>query len=138
MIRYTLQCHQNHRFDSWFQSAVAWDKLHAGGHLACAICGSAKVDKVLMVPAVQNAPAPGPLTQPAGPAEQALAEMRRRIETESDYVGMSFVAQARAMHKGAIPERSIYGEARPDEARALIEDGIPVAPLPFLPRRKAN
>jgi len=64
--------------------------------------------------------------------------LRRKIEAESDYVGMSFAAEARAMHDGEIDSRPIYGEAKPEEARALIEDGIPVAPLPFLPRRKAN
>ena len=42
------------------------------------------------------------------------------------------------MHDGLVPERAIHGEARPDEARRLIEDGIPVAPLPFLPKRQAN
>lgn len=141
MIRYTLSCGDGHRFDSWFQSAEAYDKLRTAGMVACAVCGGTAVDKALMAPAVVAAapePAPGPLTQPASPAEQALAELRRRIEAESEYVGLSFAAEARAMHAGERPERSIWGEARPDEARALIEDGVPVAPLPFLPKRQAN
>lgn len=140
MIRYTLTCDGGHRFDSWFQSAEAHDKLHAAGMIACAVCGSTAVEKALMAPAVQTpAPVPeGPLTQPAGVAEQMLADLRRRIEAESDYVGLSFAAEARAMHEGRAPERSIWGEARPDEARALIEDGIPVAPLPFIPKTRTN
>jgi hypothetical protein len=134
MIRFSLKCDAGHRFDSWFQSAEAFDRLSASGMLACAICGSAAVEKALMAPQVQNARAD---TAPH-PAEQALAELRRRIEETADYVGPRFASEARDMHDGVVPERAIYGEARPDEARRLIEDGIPVAPLPFTPRRKSN
>jgi hypothetical protein len=51
---------------------------------------------------------------------------------------MSFAAEARAMHLGEAPERPIHGEARLDEARALVDEGVPVAPLPFLPRNRTN
>jgi hypothetical protein len=78
------------------------------------------------------------LSQPDNPQEQALADLRRKIEANSDYVGMNFAQEARAMHDGDAPVRSIYGEARIDEARKLIEEGVPVAPLPFVPGRKAN
>ena len=141
MIRFTLKCAEGHRFDSWFASAEAYDKLRAAGMVGCAVCGATAVEKALMSPQVRparKAEAARPLSAPASPAEQALAELRRRIETESDYVGLNFAAEARAMHEGAAPERSIYGEARPDEARRLLEDGIPVAPLPFVPGRKSN
>lgn len=147
MIQYALKCDQGHSFDSWFQSAGAYDKLAASGMISCAICGSEQVDKAIMTPRVRPArsatakdapPAPGALSQPASPAEQALTEMRRHVEENSDYVGMNFATEARAMHDGDSPERAIYGEARIDEARALLEDGIPVAPLPFRPQRKTN
>ncbi|MDK3073299.1 DUF1178 family protein [Sedimentitalea sp. JM2-8] len=139
MIQYALKCAEGHSFDSWFQSAEAFDKLSASGMISCAVCGGGKVEKAIMAPRV-SAPreARGPLTQPASPAEQALAELRRRIEKTSDYVGADFVTEARAMHEGEAPERSIHGEARLDEARKLLEDGVPVAPLPFLPNRKTN
>ncbi len=144
MIRYTLTCANDHGFESWFQSAEAFDRLAAAGHVACATCGSTDIAKTLMAPAVRPARAAaasgeaGPLSAPRTQAEAALAEIRRRIEANSDYVGLNFAAEARAMHEGTIPERSIYGEAWPDDARRLVEDGIPVAPLPFLPARKAN
>jgi hypothetical protein len=141
MIRYALTCDRDHAFESWFQSATAWDRLSAAGHVACAVCGSTTVTKALMAPAVQQQakpPEPAALTGPRNDAEQALAALRARIEAESDYVGLSFASQARAMHLGDMPERPIHGEARPDEARALLEDGVPIAPLPFLPRAKAN
>lgn len=156
MIRYTLTCARGHGFDSWFQSAAAFDSLSAAGQLACPACGDTTVEKTLMAPAVTPARKAGAgagdaagrmsaersgrpdLSSPASEMEKAIAEMRRKIEAESDYVGMNFVAEARAMHQGDAPERSIYGEARPEEARQLLEDGVPVAPLPFLPARKAN
>ncbi len=144
MISYTLQCAHNHTFDSWFQSAAAFDTLQQSQHLACPVCGSSQIEKSLMAPAVRPArsaagsePKPN-LKEPGTDLEQALAAMRRQVEENSEYVGMNFVTEARAMHDGDAPERSIYGEARPDEARKLIEDGVPVAPLPFLPARKVN
>ncbi len=88
--------------------------------------------------ASQNAPVATPPSPPE--LEQAIAQMRAKVEAESDYVGDSFAKEARAIHLGdAPPDRSIYGEAKPDEARALIEDGVPVLPpLPFRPTRKSN
>lgn len=139
MIRYTLKCAKGHDFDSWFQSAAAFDKLVAAGHLACAICGETGVEKALMAPAVAHGDAPRPdLSAPHSPVEAAMAELRRQVEANSEYVGLGFAAEARAMHEGTTPARSIYGEAKPEEARKLLEDGVPVAPLPFLPDRKAN
>lgn len=141
MIRYDLKCDKGHDFDSWFQSAEAYEALRKAGHVACAICGSTGVDKLLMAPAVRPARKAGEkpkLQEPQNDVQAAMAEMRRQIEANSDYVGLNFASEARAMHEGTIDERSIYGEAKPEEARALLEDGIPVAPLPFMPKRQAN
>lgn len=144
MIRYSLRCTKEHDFDSWFQSAAAFDGLRMAGHVACPVCGDHVVEKTMMAPAVRPArKAPGQtdkpkLREPQNETEAAFAEMRKHIEANSDYVGVNFVAEARRMHSGEIDERSIYGEAKPEEAQALIQDGINVAPLPFLPARKAN
>lgn len=143
MIQYALKCAKGHSFDSWFQSAAAYDKLAAAGMVSCAVCGTPDVSKAIMAPRVgksapDTAAASKPLSQPASPAEQALAELRRRVEKDADYVGRKFAREARAMHDGDAPARPIWGEARADEARALIEDGVPVAPLPFTPSRKTN
>jgi hypothetical protein len=94
-----------------------------------------------MAPAVRPARKAGDkpkLKEPASDLEAAMAEMRRQIEANSDYVGLNFAAEARRMHEGEIDERAIHGEAKAEDARALLEDGIPVAPLPFLPKRQAN
>ena len=135
MIRYSMTCDKGHSFDGWFQSAAGFEALHSGGLVSCALCGSAQVTKSLMAPAVVSDKAATPLSAPVTPAETALAALRRKVEENSEYVGMSFAAEARAIHDGDAPERSIYGETRPDEAMALIADGIPVAPLPFMPKR---
>ena len=148
MIRFGLTCDRDHRFDSWFQSGPAFDALVAKHKVECPICGSPRVAKSLMAPSVQHgdtatalsttAPTTRPLDAPATDLEQALAALRRQVEDNSEYVGMNFALEARAIHDGDAPARSIYGEARADEARKLIEDGVPVAPLPFVPARRTN
>jgi hypothetical protein len=141
MIRYALKCDREHGFESWFQSAEAFDKVVAAGLVACPDCGSTAVGKALMAPEVRpsrKGEEARPLSTPLDDRERALAELRRRIEEDSEYVGLNFTAEARAIHAGEAPERSIWGEARIDEARSLIEDGIPVAPLPFRPRSRSN
>jgi hypothetical protein len=145
MIRFSLRCDQDHSFESWFQSADGFDKLKAAGMVACTICGSTAVEKALMAPVVRaqsgetdSGSKPAPLSAPKTEVEQAIAALRKHLEANSDYVGMNFAAEARAMHEGATPERAIHGEAKAEDARALIEEGIPVAPLPFLPPRKTN
>ena len=83
-------------------------------------------------------PAAGQIAERLGELEQALAALRRQVEENSEYVGGNFAAEARRIHDGDAPERAIYGEAKPDEARKLVEDGVQIAPLPFVPRRKTN
>ena len=135
MIRFSLRCDQAHRFDSWFGSSADFDRLLGAGLVACAVCGSSDIAKDLMAPAVAGAAPEPTLSGPPSPAEQALAELRRRIEAQSEDVGRNFAREARRIHEGLAPERAIIGEARPAEARALIEDGIPVAPLPWWSRK---
>ena len=139
MIRYTLSCDREHRFESWFASAAAYDRLADAGQISCAVCGSGAVRKALMAPEVRPTDkAGGDLARPASEVERKIAALREKVERESDYVGLSFAAEARAMHEGEKEHRPIYGEARLDEARSLLEDGVPVAPLPFRPRQKTN
>ena len=143
MIQYSLKCENDHSFDSWFASADAYDKLADNGMVSCAVCGSTKVSKAIMAPRVRTtkgkeAPVAPTLPTEKSAAEQAIAEMRAQVEQNSEYVGTNFATEARSMHLGDAPERAIYGEAKPEEAKSLIEDGIPVTPLPFMPTRKSN
>lgn len=139
MIRYSLRCEQGHGFESWFQNADAFDRLREARHVSCPECGGTDIEKAIMAPRVSGGSAnEDELSAPQSERERALQELRRRIETESDYVGQRFAKEARAMHEGETPMRPIYGEARGDEAVALLKDGVPVAPLPFVPKTKTN
>ena len=146
MIKFTLKCDSDHSFESWFQSGDAFDALAAAGHVSCMICGSKDVKKSLMAPRVRPARTvveqadarPMALSTPQSKAEIAMAEMRKQVEDNSDYVGGKFAKVARDMHLGDAPERSIYGTAGLKEVKALIEDGVPVMPLPFIPKESAN
>lgn len=130
MIRYTLDCHEGHRFESWFQSGAAYDGLRGRGLVTCPDCGSADVTKAVMAPSVKTA-------KRAAMVEK-LQALRAEVEANSDYVGRDFVSQARAMHLGDTPERAIHGEAKLAEAKALIDEGVPILPLPFIPKAKTN
>lgn len=150
MIRYALKCDQNHAFESWFQNAAAYDGLRAAGHVSCPNCGSTTVEKSLMAPKVRPARSATPASVPAKSQtptalaapnpeiEAEIAKLRAKVEAESEYVGGSFAREARAMYLGDAPERSIYGEAKLADAKDLLEDGVPVMPLPFTPTRKSN
>lgn len=132
MIRYELTCKDGHRFDGWFASSSAFEAQRDAAQIQCAICAITQVDRALMSPSVpaRNAPISGEKTP--------LEQLRDHVEANSDYVGLRFADEARAMHEGRSDPRAIHGEAKPEEARALIEDGVPIAPLPFIPKRNTN
>ncbi len=148
MIKFSLRCGDGHNFDSWFQSSEAYESLDSSKMLSCPICGSEEIQKDIMSPQVRSARAEAEapkeekpkanLSKPASPVEKALAELRQVIEKNSEYVGKRFTAEARSIHDGTSPERSIYGEADSEDARALFEEGIPVAPLPWWNDRRTH
>jgi hypothetical protein len=161
MIRYALRCEQDHAFESWFQDSAAYDSQVKRKLVSCPVCGSAKVEKAIMAPRIVSkkgrdtavtpppeaaeTPAPVPPTEAATPAptplmmaqerelRAKLKELRDHIVKNADNVGERFPNEARKMHYGEIEHRPIYGEASPDEARALIDEGVEVSPLPVLP-----
>ena len=137
MIKYTLKCSDDHRFESWFQDSAAFDRLSASGHLSCAVCGSTDVEKAIMAPRLGASDEDGgtELPAPQSPAEAALRLLKAKIEAESDYVGDDFAQEARRIHEGDAKARAIHGEATWKDAKALVEDDIPVAPLPFFGRK---
>ena len=134
MIKYALQCDAAHEFEGWFGSSSDYDDQAARGLVECPLCGSRGVSKQIMAPAVA-----GTKAQSAAPAVDpkmremmmtAMGEVRRHVEDNFDYVGDAFATEARAIHEGKSEERGIYGEASPTEVKALVEDGVRVAPLP--------
>ncbi len=141
MIRYALKCSNDHGFESWFQSSGAYDALREGGHVACPSCGDQDIEKALMapgVPAKARDAQTSMLSAPKDSLEAKLKALRAEVEAKADYVGKDFATEARAMHEGEKENRPIWGEAKLQDAKALVEDGIAVAPLPFLPSRKAH
>ena len=155
MIRYALRCERGHAFESWFQSSSAFDSQAKRKLVACPICESTKVEKAIMAPQIASrkgremappvpvpVPAPSPEAaaggQPLMMAQERelrakIKELRDHIVKNADNVGEKFPNEARKMHYGEIEHRPIYGEASPDEARALIDEGVEVSPLPVLP-----
>lgn len=135
MIRYALKCHDGHSFESWFQSADAYDALAAKGLVTCAVCGATEVSKAMMAPKVSDGARA--LSTPTSEAEGKIVALRKKIESQATYVGGKFAEEARRLHEAKV-DKPIYGEASGPEVKRLLDDGVPVAPLPFLPKSKAN
>jgi hypothetical protein len=161
MIRYSLHCDRGHTFESWFQSSSAYESQEKRKLVNCPVCGSAKVERAIMAPRIvskkgrdnhrDNQSNDVPVPAPAQPAEVTasastpllmaqerelrakLKELRDHIVKNADNVGERFPNEARKMHYGDIEHRPIYGEASPEEARSLIDEGVEVSPLPVLP-----
>jgi hypothetical protein len=142
MIKYALSCDHDHAFEGWFGSSSDYDDQAARGLVACPMCGSASVRKQIMAPAVTGTKArkagPEPDARMREMMTTALGEMRRQVEEKFDYVGDSFAREARDIHDGKSEDRGIYGEASPAEVKALVEDGIKVAPLPPAAPKKSE
>jgi hypothetical protein len=162
MIKYALVCERKHNFEIWFSDSADYDKQRKRGLVACPVCDSKKVEKAIMAPALgrgakkrgaaaaieapREAPMPAP-EAPAAPASEPVAmispqerefraklkELRDHLTKNADNVGKKFPEEARKMHYGEIEHRSIYGEASPQEAKELHDEGIEFHPLPVLP-----
>ena len=156
MIRYALRCDRDHTFESWFQDSAAYDTQVKRKLVSCPVCESVKVEKAIMAPRIvakkgreRAEPAPAPASAPATEAPAApstplmmaqerelrakIKELRDHIVKNADNVGEKFANEARKMHYGEIEHRPIYGEASPEEAKSLIDEGVEVSPLPVLP-----
>lgn len=155
MIRYTLSCERGHEFESWFANSEAFDKQAKRKLVTCPVCNSAKVEKTIMAPSLASRPARNDVTEPApspaapsavpaknpvammSPPErelrQKLKELRDHVTKNATNVGAKFPEEARKIHYGEAEHRSIYGEASPEDAKALHEEGIAFHPLPMLP-----
>jgi hypothetical protein len=129
MIRYDLRCANGDEFEAWFASIADYDKQAAAGMVECPHCGSSHVEKAPMAPAVRTSRSVEARKEHAVAMAMA-AKVREHIKEKFDYVGDRFAEEARKMHSGVTEERAIWGEATPEEAQELAEEGIPAAPLP--------
>ena len=128
MIVFDLKCRDGGEvFEGWFSSGADFDEQTARGLLQCPYCRSSQVEKAPMAPRVGRRSNQVDQTV----ALRRLAELQDRMLKGSEWVGSSFPEQARAMHLGEIDHRPVHGEASTDEARSLMEEGVPVMPLPL-------
>ncbi len=140
MIVYELKCSGGHVFEGWFRDAATFDRQAGAGKVACAVCGDTQVAKAPMAPRLgKRRGNTEPEMKPGLPAEAAkmLTELRQKIESECDYVGERFADEARRMHYGETEKRGIYGEASDDQAKELVDEGIEVKKIPWVPRGDA-
>ena len=137
MIRFSLVCEHEHEFDAWFRSGDDFETQKKRGFVDCPTCGSRKVDKALMAPAVSTGRKQETMALAMGEEQRKalaqLKELSRKIRENADYVGDKFAEEARKIHFGEADPRGIYGEATPDEARSLAEDGVEFMPVPIFP-----
>ena len=133
MIRYALLCEHDHDFEGWFAASADFDDQQARGLIACPVCATTAVGKAIIAPALTGTKRRGDSQAPAqGHAMmmEAMGRIRRHVEDTFDDVGDAFASEARAIHEGRSEERGIYGQATSAEVRDLVEDGVPIAPLP--------
>lgn len=137
MIRYALVCEHAHDFEAWFGSSSDYDDQAARGLVECPVCASRRISKQIMAPAVagtkRTAPDPLAARRMQAMMMEAAGQVRAHVEANFDDVGDAFAREARAIHEGRSEERGIYGQATPEEVRALKEDGVPCSPLPPAP-----
>ncbi len=162
MIHYQLRCSEDHSFDGWFRDSGAFDRQAAAGLVACPVCGGTRVNRALMAPRIGKRggvvdaagreegagreaggePVPAPAPEPAVKGGVAmpdqvrglLQKLRAEVERSCENVGERFAEEARAIHQGETPARAIYGDATPEQAEALAEEGVPIARIPWVPR----
>lgn len=141
MIRYRLNCDQSHEFEAWFRNSTTYDEQRAENQVACPLCGSVEITKTLMTPSIPakgrstNTDETGTISE--AEAMAALArKLRSHVEENADYVGDRFAEEARKIHYEEAEPRGIYGEATPEEATDLKDEGVEVHPLPPTPEDK--
>ncbi|PLP59796.1 DUF1178 domain-containing protein [Mesorhizobium loti] len=137
MIRFSLVCEREHDFEGWFRSNDDFDKQKKRGFVECPTCGSHKVEKALMAPAVSTSRKQEKMALAMGEQQrQAMVQLKAladKMRENSDYVGDKFAEEARKIHFGEADQRGIYGEATLEEAQSLAEDGVEFLPIPSFP-----
>ena len=157
MISFDLKCADDHVFEIWFRSSADYEAQLDARQIICPACGNTQVCKAVMAPAIASksnqritpTETETPMTateMPATPPKQvhellqALAQAQAAALSDSQWVGDKFADRARAMHYGEAEHSIIHGTANAQEAREMIEEGLPVLPLlvPVIPPGQVN
>lgn len=132
MIKYRLQCANDHEFEGWFASSASYDVQEAGGQVVCPHCASREVGKSIMAPNV-SLRLHGHDDEAPARYSNLVRKVARALAAKSEDVGDRFPEEARKIHYREVEQRAIRGTASSDEARALIEEGVEIMALPRLP-----
>lgn len=143
MIVFDLKCGGEHVFEAWFASSEAYEAQRAAGQVRCPLCEDGDVIKAPMAPSIPakgNTRSSPPSPDMVKAAMTLIAKQQAKALESSEWVGTAFADRARAMHLGEEKHATIHGQASLAEAKALVEEGVPVAPLPMpvIPPNKAN
>lgn len=131
MIVFDLRCPAGHVFEAWFGSSAAFEEQRTAGQVSCPVCGASGIEKAVTAPAV---PAKGNQAPPPAAVKQMIARLaaaQAKALEKSEWVGAGFAARARAMHAGEEAKATIHGQASLAETKALVDEGVPIAPLPL-------
>jgi len=147
MIVFELQCSGRHQFEGWFASPEAFERQLGAGEIACPVCADPAIRKVPSarirrpkVASQETAAAASSTTGsvaavgPAPKPQMTLAAFIDHVLVNSEDVGTRFAEEARKIHQGDSPRRSIRGQSTPAETEALLEEGVPVIALPIPPK----
>jgi len=142
MIVFDLKCGNAHVFEAWFGSSADYEQQRERGLVSCPVCDDQNIGKAVMAPAVSSKSnqreGKVPVATGGEAAELArLLAMQRELEAQSDWVGPRFAEEARARHEAGTA-RPVHGEASLAEVKSLVDDGVPVMPLPFRPLAKSD
>ena len=135
MILYELRCGAEHGFEAWFRNSDAYERQRAARQVTCPVCGDCDVSKAPMAPRIGRGGGADP--EQIRMVMSKIAELNKHVAETCDYVGQAFPEEARKIHYGETEHRDIYGEASPEDADALRDEGINIAPLPWV-RQKDN
>ena len=138
MIKFTLTCEKDHSFEGWFGSSEDFIDQQQRGLVSCPYCHSVEVEKALMAPSVSTSKtrdkiSVAPLDQKRQALFAEMKELRQKITANAEDVGEKFPEEARKIHYGEAETRGIYGAASQEDVKELVEEGVPIAPLPLLP-----
>jgi hypothetical protein len=141
MILFDVKCAKGHVFEAWFRDSNTADRQMARREVSCPQCGNTRTAKAPMAPRIgkkgtsnEAKPEATQMTAMSTKIRKELGELRAKVEANCDYVGGKFAEEARKIHYGETDPRGIYGETSKDEARALTEEGVEFARIPWLPR----
>lgn len=133
MISYTLRCRHDHEFEVWFKDSAAFLSQRESGHIECPVCGDRTIEQGLSRPSISSGRQQDAARHDhARQMRAAIKKFRKEVEKTHENVGDRFAEEARRIHYGDAEKRDIYGEASIDEASSLIEEGVKVAPLPWV------